>query len=195
MIDVDCGLRSTISSLLTAVSRPWTSAKTSDPSGVCSNKDAREDCPVGQGHAPGDKLGRDLLARREDRFHQSSPIHTGGQGGEIRACPAAPAVDLVTAIAAGTLGVKKTRSPAAASAGPSRRPSQPSRSVTGGRLVTVVFAAEPAAMARLSSNSSEATSPWLAARSAEYSCSVAQFPAGRGSPRAVIRAAGRSPTP
>ena len=44
---------------------------------------------------------------------------------------AASAVDLVTAKAARALGMKKTRSPADGSAGPSRRPSQASRSAAG----------------------------------------------------------------
>ena len=133
MIDVVCGFRSAISSALTVIGRPCESAKTSRSLGRLLEHDAREDGSVGPGDVPGDELRRDLLARRQDRFDQPSAVHACRQCREVRARPAAATVYLVATIAARPLGWKNTRSPAAASAGPSSLPSQ-ARVEIGGRL-------------------------------------------------------------
>ena len=196
MIEVVCGLRSAISSALTAISRPCGVGEDERALGRLLEQDAGEDGPVGPGHAPGDELGGDLLARREDRLDQPAAVDAGRQGREVRARP-------------GRLGRRPGGSdsspapwngrrparPADGSAGPSSGPSQASRSAAGGRAATGRRGRAPAD-ARLSTNSSDAASPRLDARRRRVLLfRERDSPQARGALRAARRAARPSPAP
>ena len=80
MIEVVCGLRSAISSGLDRIQPALRVGEDERPVGRLLEQDAGEDGPVGPGHAPGDELRGDFLARRDDRFDQPAAVDAGGQG-------------------------------------------------------------------------------------------------------------------
>ena len=158
MMEVVCGFRSAISSDFTVIRRPWESAKTSVPLGRLLQEDAAEDGAIVLRHGPGDELGRDFPARRDDRLDQPAAVGGGCQGREIRPDAAATAVNLVAAIATRPLGVEEDALAGRRVGRPFQAGEPVFRSVGAGALRSVV--AVGSAFSR-SIRASDASSPWL----------------------------------